>query len=244
MRLEPNSRVHLPGGSVTALARKPRKMNHHQVPPGPRRTSPAGDATVRHGGNAASACQPPVWIMIVLLLIACCTLPSAAEIFDGCGEIIVEGDCRVFYPYGLNLQECLLPDTLQLPNDLECRITGTVLNPWAECDGLPGYKSLVDVVVRPCEPESLGCGVLEPFGDSCVVWRSLVTPGDLTLLDDFGGFATGDTVLAVGVRAFSIPDVCICACGLLLHTTLTACPDTLSPIQPMTWGRLRVLYRR
>ena len=45
----PNSRVHLPGGSVTALARKPMKMNHHLVPPGPRRTSPAGDANVRHG---------------------------------------------------------------------------------------------------------------------------------------------------------------------------------------------------
>jgi hypothetical protein len=46
MRLEPNSRVHLPGGSVTALARKPMKMNHNPVPPGPRRTSPAGDANV------------------------------------------------------------------------------------------------------------------------------------------------------------------------------------------------------
>jgi hypothetical protein len=42
-----NSRVHLPGGSVTALARKPMRMNHHPVPPGPRRTSPAGDANVR-----------------------------------------------------------------------------------------------------------------------------------------------------------------------------------------------------
>jgi hypothetical protein len=41
-----NSRVHLPGGSVTALARKPMKLNHHPVPPGPRRTSPAGDANV------------------------------------------------------------------------------------------------------------------------------------------------------------------------------------------------------
>jgi hypothetical protein len=46
MRLEPNSRVHLPGGSVTALARKPMKMTHRLLPPGPRRTSPAGDANV------------------------------------------------------------------------------------------------------------------------------------------------------------------------------------------------------
>ncbi len=45
--LTSNSRVHLPGGSVTALARKPMKMNHRAVPPGPRRTSPAGDANVR-----------------------------------------------------------------------------------------------------------------------------------------------------------------------------------------------------
>jgi hypothetical protein len=42
-----NNRVHLPGGSVTALARNPMMMNHHLMPPGPRRTSPAGDANVR-----------------------------------------------------------------------------------------------------------------------------------------------------------------------------------------------------
>jgi hypothetical protein len=42
-----NSRVHLSGGSVTALARKPMMMNHHLMPPGPRRASPAGDANVR-----------------------------------------------------------------------------------------------------------------------------------------------------------------------------------------------------
>jgi hypothetical protein len=42
----PNYRVHLPGGSGTALARKPMKMNRHPMPPGPRRASPAGDANV------------------------------------------------------------------------------------------------------------------------------------------------------------------------------------------------------
>jgi hypothetical protein len=45
--MNPNRRVHLAGGSVTALARKPMKVNHHLMPPGPRRTSPAGDANVR-----------------------------------------------------------------------------------------------------------------------------------------------------------------------------------------------------
>jgi hypothetical protein len=49
-----NSRVHLPGGSVTALARKPMRMNHHPVPPGPRRTSPAGDANVRSHDTLSS----------------------------------------------------------------------------------------------------------------------------------------------------------------------------------------------
>jgi hypothetical protein len=41
-----NRGVHLSGGSVTALARKPMKVSHHLVTPGPRRTSPAGDANV------------------------------------------------------------------------------------------------------------------------------------------------------------------------------------------------------
>jgi hypothetical protein len=43
-----NSRVHLPGGSVTALARKPMKTDHHLVPPGPRRPQLAGYTNVRY----------------------------------------------------------------------------------------------------------------------------------------------------------------------------------------------------
>jgi hypothetical protein len=46
MRFQANSRAHLPGGSVTALARKPMKMSHHVLPPGPRQPQPAGDANV------------------------------------------------------------------------------------------------------------------------------------------------------------------------------------------------------
>jgi hypothetical protein len=58
-----NSRVHLSGGSVTALARKPMSMNHHLMLPGPRRTSPAGDANVI-ASRPRSACnrrEPMGW---------------------------------------------------------------------------------------------------------------------------------------------------------------------------------------
>ena len=44
--MKPNSRVHLPGGSVTALAEGHRRLDHRLGLPGPRRTSPAGDANV------------------------------------------------------------------------------------------------------------------------------------------------------------------------------------------------------
>ncbi len=51
----PNYRIHLTRWAVTALARKPMKMNHRLLPPGPRRTSPAGDANVlRIVGRRAS----------------------------------------------------------------------------------------------------------------------------------------------------------------------------------------------
>jgi hypothetical protein len=63
-----NSRVHLPGGSVTALAKKPVKMNHHLVPPGPRRTSPAGDANVESERWYAMRIGVLVCLSIALLL--------------------------------------------------------------------------------------------------------------------------------------------------------------------------------
>jgi hypothetical protein len=52
---KPNCRVHLSGGSVTTLAEKHRGKDGRPSLPGPRRTSPAGDANVRciclKGGN-------------------------------------------------------------------------------------------------------------------------------------------------------------------------------------------------
>jgi hypothetical protein len=41
-----NCRIHLTRRAVTALVEKHRRQVHHPVPPGPRRTSPAGDTKV------------------------------------------------------------------------------------------------------------------------------------------------------------------------------------------------------
>jgi hypothetical protein len=43
----PNSRIHLTGWSVTALAEKHRGQDHLLGLPGPRQPQPAGDANVR-----------------------------------------------------------------------------------------------------------------------------------------------------------------------------------------------------
>lgn len=165
--------------------------------------------------------------------------------FDSCGEIYIQGECRMFFPYSPSLWVYLLPDTLRLPSDPECHVTGTVWNSWVECNGNPGYTTLLDVVIRPCEPEQLGCGVLTMFNDEydCVTWAPLDRSSPPILVDGHAGFAPGDTAWASGIRA-DLADICICGCGVLLHTVLTACPDTLAPLQRTSWGKLKALYAK
>jgi hypothetical protein len=50
--MTPNSRIHLTRWAVTALERKPMKVNRHLVSPGPRRPQPADDA------NLSRECAP------------------------------------------------------------------------------------------------------------------------------------------------------------------------------------------
>jgi hypothetical protein len=74
-----NSRVHLPGGSVTALARMPMKMNHRLMPPGPRRTSPAGDANVMTATSSGVSKTSRVVALLIML-----TMVGAVSIHAGC----------------------------------------------------------------------------------------------------------------------------------------------------------------
>jgi len=112
------------------------------------------------------------------------------------------------------------------------------------CDGIQYDECLTNVQIVPCEAETLGCGLIQVFNDEygCYTWSPLAQLDDLILIDDLNGYASGDTVYASGVRT-GLGDICICGCGWLLHTRLSACPDTASAVSHVSWGRLKAIFR-
>lgn len=171
---------------------------------------------------------------------------GSGEIVTECGLVYERGDCRVLYPYWPTTYGAyVLPDSPYVAVGAECSITGEVRSCGYTCQGLGYPVCLIDIEVKPCAYENLGCGVLYLFSEEnhCYTWTPLGNPSGIILVDDLGGFAAGDTVNAQGIRA-AYPDICICGCGVLLHARFAACGDTLTSVYPVTWGRLKALFRK
>jgi hypothetical protein len=185
-------------------------------------------------------------MLLIWILLLGATLPTAeAEHMDACGKIQRLGGCLLFRPYaGAPTGDYFLPDTTQLVVDSEWRIVGSYSRYNRLCGSFLSEYTLDSIRVSPCVPETLGCGVLWDFNPEyhCYAWTGLGDPGNTILVGGFGGFSLGDTVFAAGIRENCI-DICICGCGCLLHPTFRACGDTLTPVQRMSWGRLKALYR-
>ncbi|MBM3286298.1 MAG: hypothetical protein FJY88_02950 [Candidatus Eisenbacteria bacterium] len=181
---------------------------------------------------------------LMLSLAACST--SEAERIDSCGQIYRDRDCLLFFAYGGPHPGCsyVLPDTAQLAVDSEWRIVGDARRMSRRCGYITYYNALDPVSIGPCVPETLGCGVLWNFEPeyNCYVWSKLGYVETRLLTDGLHGFDFGDTVFAVGIRMPCI-DICICGCGCLVHYEFSACGDTLTPVERMSWGRVKALYR-
>jgi hypothetical protein len=172
---------------------------------------------------------------------------ASGDSIDACGVVSRRGSCRVFtifsadYPY-----ECILPDTVSVAEGTECRVRGT----FEECIQSCGSGSLfsyclTEVHISACIPESLGCGRLSLFDDEygCYLWRSFSRPDLEVFVDDRHGYASGDTLFATGIIARIYGDICLSGDPTLLHTTLSACPDTISPVAHVTWGQIKSRFR-
>ncbi len=239
--MKANSRVHLSGGSVTALARKRMKMNHHLVPPGPRRTSPTGDANVRlRVGVRASVVM--LFLVVSAIGWSFADAQDPRDAFDGCGELVEWNGCRYFYSYD-QFPNLLLDNFGGYVAGDTVHVVGTASIAFESCAGIPFYWRLAPSSITRCLPSDLGCGVIVGSLDGgCTYWSS-TEHGKLDLLDRHG-FAPGDTVHVSGIVCWCGGQTCHpFGDGQIFSERLRACSDSLNAVVSLTWGRVRMLFR-
>lgn len=186
---------------------------------------------------------PAAAALSAALLVLLVAVAARAELFEACGYIAQSSEgCNVLYETEAHRATTLM--TLPAGTyDRQAiyRVTGDL----AECDSLCGIthwqRCLTVTSVTPCLPESLGCGIL---GSSlCSYWDS-PRYGIMELTDfDFGGFAPGDTVEAVGLLDRVSYSLCMIGPGHLRNYTFRRCPTALVPVRMTTWGHLKAIYR-
>lgn len=196
--------------------------------------------------SVARALSRDAFAGLFLLLALSIPARSPAESIDACGVIQRAGPCLVFSVYSADYPyQCLLPDTVHLALGTECRLRGTFQDCMPPCGSSPPTKCLTEVQISACIPETLGCGIVSLLDAEygCYLWRSLTHPENEFFLDDHDGYASGDIAFATGIVVRIYGDICLSGDPVLLHDTLSPCPDTLATTARVTWGKIKSGFR-
>ncbi len=239
--LQHNSRIHLTRWAVTALAEKHRGQDHHPGLPGPRRPQPAGDANVRPRVGVR-ACVVVLFLIVSAIGWSFADAQDPRDAFDGCGELVDWSGCRYLYSYDQDVNLLLADFGGYVAGDT-VHVVGTASITFESCAGSPFYWRLTPSSITRCLPSDLGCGVIVgSLAAGCSYWSSEAY-GKLDLLDRHG-FAPGDTVHVSGVVCWCGGQTCHpFGDGEIRGERLRACSDSLSAVVPLTWGRVRMLFR-
>jgi hypothetical protein len=176
------------------------------------------------------------------LQLVCASLAAAVHI-DTCGQLERYYNCLYFSP----LQDSHLYRLDNYggfgPGEV-VRVSGESSSIYPGCWSQDWSDEIVhDNTIVACPPTDLGCYrifVPEPWDDiSC---PCIVYPECGPLAVPPSGFASGDSV-----RVFGVPDcrggwTCHVA-GTVLLVTVKACSDTITAVLPISWGRIRAIYR-
>ncbi|MBP6875753.1 MAG: hypothetical protein KBD56_06755 [Candidatus Eisenbacteria bacterium] len=179
-------------------------------------------------------------LLAVPALIAGGGASAQPDSLDACGWFGKDLDgCVYFYaslPSGctyFGTEFAALPDSIEEYRMV--RVRGKWM--WSEKCGPFGVH---DPVISRCEPVDLGCGVLYYDDvDYCSTWDS-PTYGSL-LISFPQGYATGDTVRAMGIIEECMTTVCMLP-GLE-STSFSPCEDIPPAVQRDTWGSIKVLFK-
>jgi hypothetical protein len=233
------SRIHLTRWAVTALAEKHRRQDHRPGLPGPRRTSPAGDANVRHVLTRLAGAWTPA-----LALLLAFAFPAQGTSFRDNVQVERYGDCLVLIPAAggqspvADLRD--FPDSL-CENHTVILVTGVDDTCSQLCNGVRYSRCIRQTEWAIAAPESLGCGVLTEYPHFGNCWYWVSSEYGRWELYESGPYADGDTLAAVGWRSWACFSYCMLG-GCLWNPTLTRC-GTATPTKRLSWGVFRVLYR-
>lgn len=167
-----------------------------------------------------------------------------AQPYSGRGFLTSYEGCFLFEPFngddGYVLDIPTLPDTLLLA---AMQVSGDADSCSRSCGGVVLHRCISQVQMTPCEPESLGCGILSgPFfnDETCWLWTS--TAYGRQRLHVPPPFASGDTVTVSGWIYSGCGSYCMVGEGCLWKPILHRCSEA-TPTRRISWGTIRSLYR-
>jgi hypothetical protein len=174
--------------------------------------------------------------------LASVTPPADPPQLDVCGLLYLSSfhpECVIFQPFEGDTRY-YITDLLAIPDSLVSSAAVHFHGQIVACSPcVPDFPCITGAFSR-CEPSDLGCGVLTSNGE-CTLWDSALY-GPLLLLSPTSGHELGELVQALGFIDYNALSFCIIS-GALRGATFTDCPDTLSAVEPRTWGTLKNIFR-
>ncbi|MBK8233660.1 MAG: hypothetical protein IPK72_24565 [Candidatus Eisenbacteria bacterium] len=159
---------------------------------------------------------------------------------DHCGWIERRGDCFVFASLNGKYREHVIeagavPDSV---HDFLGHVVGSADACSVECRNYMYTRCIVDFEITDCTPIDLGCGVLEgPYKEAdCWLWKSAEYGSVLT---GSHGYAAGDTVHVVGLIDPYCATICGIGDGCLMVWSHSACGDTSTVVDDVSWGEIK-----
>jgi len=180
--------------------------------------------------------------LILSVLILSSTAEAQIDEISKCGRLVDFHGCWILEPFeGSNWYLLETPGAFQ--EDDFIRVAGPTEPCNVECGPVHVYDRVVAPAITPCEPESLGCGVLtDGAGPWCSQWLWTSPVWGRLLLPPPSEYVPGDTVLAVGYVCRTCGTICSIGEGTLLQPTLSSCVTPVS-VRAATWGLLKSRYR-
>ena len=218
------------------------KMNHHPVAPGPRRTSPAGDANVRWKRTQQRFDRILRRVLFVILIVVGAVVVSPGNL--RADDLVLPG-ILVREPSD-NCVALLSGDVTYLLESYGSFTVGdsvlVTARRWdsLDCNGCDCCDCLRENTIESSHGFDFGCGRLyvndeydcpfllsDRFG-----WIRIAT---------YDGFASGDTVRVTGDFRFNCTAIAECAAPLCLsRNAITSC---VTSTRSSTWGSIRAIFR-
>jgi hypothetical protein len=180
-----------------------------------------------------------------LLTLLCCSvgyhMSASAEDMISCGALVTYEhggeQCLLFDWHGHSL--CWLDNYGGFGDGDYVLVVGTP-DEYATVPCGPSRCKIHVQSIQACRGFDFGCGTFEFYEDDCRYFYSWQYGP--WFVDNWGGFEVGDTARVYGGIG-EIGTWCNVR-NLIMADSVVVCPDSLTAVTPVTWGRLKALFRQ